>query len=99
MQGLKLACCNLRGLPDALCAMGELRSLDVSMNENLDALPLGCYLDNLECLDVSRCGFSKVRANSFSQNIHHSPVRSTIQCCPKAHIRQHCLDPWVCNLC
>lgn len=60
VQAMKLACCNLRAVPDAVCVMSQLRFLDLSMNEQLDSLPLGAYLDHLETLELSRCCFTRV---------------------------------------
>jgi hypothetical protein len=61
LQAMKLACCNLRAVPDAICVMSQLRFLDLSMNEQLDSLPLGAYLDHIETLELSRCCFTRVR--------------------------------------
>jgi hypothetical protein len=71
LQALKLSCCELSAVPNALSAMQSLRSLDLSLNESLASLPPGSYLQQLEILDLSRCDFKSV---GFMPPTRHSVV-------------------------
>lgn len=60
LKVLKLNCCELQKLPEAVRSCSRLLQLDVAANDDLDALPTGPYLTNLIDLDLSRCDFHRI---------------------------------------
>ena len=51
--------CLIQRLPEAVRSCSKLVQLDVAANDDLDALPTGAYLTNLQELDLSRCDFHR----------------------------------------
>lgn len=49
----------MQKLPEAVRSCSKLVQLDVAANDDLDALPTGAYLSNLQDLDLSRCDFHR----------------------------------------
>ncbi|KAL3135740.1 hypothetical protein ABBQ38_006209 [Trebouxia sp. C0009 RCD-2024] len=60
LEVLKLNCCELQKLPEAVRSCSKLIQLDVAANDDLDAIPTGAYLANLRDLDLSRCDFHRI---------------------------------------